>query len=170
MEEKDIEKVNKTVKKEKKVNKEIEKLKDENKALNDKVLRLTAEIQNISRRNDEEKSKLFKYDGETIIKKILPFVDDLERAIKMDDDNLDDEVSKFLSGIKITYSNLISVLNKEEIREMNCVGETFDPNLMEAVLRDNNEKYGSNIVTEVLQKGYIYKDKVLRHAMVKVNE
>ena len=81
-------------KKEKASDAEILKLKEENATLNDKVLRINAELQNIKRRNSEEISRLMKYDGETFIKKLLPVIDNFERAINMDDDNLEDEVSK----------------------------------------------------------------------------
>ena len=129
------------------------KLAEENAKLNEKLLRVMAEMQNMKRRNDEEISKLCKYDGEKLITKILPIVDNFERAIMLDDRDLSDEVSKFLSGFKMIYTNLISILNE-----------------LEAVLTDSNKELPSNVVLEVLQKGYTYKDKVIRVAMVKVNE
>ena len=88
----------------------------------------------------------------------------------LDDRDLSDEVSKFLSGFKMIYTNLISILNKLEVKEIDCKGLEFDPNKMEAVLTDSNKELPSNVVLEVLQKGYTYKDKVIRVAMVKVNE
>jgi molecular chaperone GrpE len=141
------------------------KLVEENAKLNEKLLRVMAEMQNMKRRNDEEISKLCKYDGEKLITKILPIVDNFERAIMLDDRDLSDEVSKFLSGFKMIYTNLISIL-----KEIDCKGLEFDPNKMEAVLTDSNKELPSNVVLEVLQKGYTYKDKVIRVAMVKVNE
>ena len=146
------------------------KLAEENAKLNEKLLRVMAEIQNMKRRNDEEISKLCKYDGEKLITKILPIVDNFERAIMLDDRDLSDEVSKFLSGFKMIYTNLISILNELEVKEIDCKGLEFDPNKMEAVLTDSNKELPSNVVLEVLQKGYTYKDKVIRVAMVKVNE
>ncbi len=146
------------------------KLAEENAKLNEKLLRVMAEMQNMKRRNDEEISKLCKYDGEKLITKILPIVDNFERAIMLDDRDLSDEVSKFLSGFKMIYTNLISILNELEVKEIDCKGLEFDPNKMEAVLTDSNKELPSNVVLEVLQKGYTYKDKVIRVAMVKVNE
>lgn len=146
------------------------KLKEENASLQDKVLRLTAEIQNIRRRNDEEVSKLCKYDGEKLISKILPVVDNFERAILLDDRDLSDEVSKFLSGFKMIYTNLVNILDELEVKEIDCKGLEFDPVKMEAVLTECDKSLPSNVVLEVLQKGYTYKDKVIRVAMVKVNE
>ena len=157
-------------KKPNKTQEENVKLKEENASLQDKVLRLTAEIQNIRRRNDEEVSKLCKYDGEKLISKILPVVDNFERAISLDDRDLSDEVSKFLSGFKMIYTNLVSILQELEVKEIECKGLEFDPNKMEAVLTESDKNLPSNVVLEVLQKGYTYKDKVIRVAMVKVNE
>ena len=122
------------------------------------------------RRNEEEISKLCKYDGEKLITKILPIVDNFERAISLDDRDLSDEVSKFLSGFKMIYTNLVSILEDFEVKEIDCKGLEFDPNKMEAVLTDSDKNLPSNVVIEVLQKGYTYKDKVIRVAMVKVNE
>ncbi len=156
-------------KKGKKENAEMQKLKEENLALNDKILRLNAEMQNMKRRSSEELSRLLKYDGETFIKKVLPIIDNFERAINMDDANLDDEVSKFLSGFKMIYGNLKNVLEEFEIKEIECIGKPFDSATMEAVLTDHEEGMEKDIVIDILQKGYSYKDKIIRPAMVKVN-
>lgn len=156
-------------KKEKASDAEILKLKEENATLNDKVLRINAELQNIKRRNSEEIARLLKYDGEALIKKILPVIDNFERAINMDDDNLEDEVSKFLSGFKMIYSNLKNILEEMEVKEIECIGQPFDPSNMEAVLTEHDDTKEENIVLDCLQKGYTYKDKTIRPAMVKVN-
>ena len=160
----------KNVVKEKEVNTVDKTMLEENAKLNEKILRLMAEMQNIKRRNDEEISKLCKYDGEKLILKLLPIVDNFERAIMLDDRDLSDEVSKFLSGFKMIYSNLVNILDELDVKEIDCKGLEFDPNKMEAVLTDNDNNLPSNVVIEVLQKGYTYKDKVIRVAMVKVNE
>lgn len=151
-------------------NKEDEKLKKDIEVLNEKLLRVMAEMQNMKRRNDEEVSKLCKYDGEKLILKILPIVDNFERAIMLDDRDLSDEVSKFLSGFKMIYTSLISILEEYEVKEIPCKGLEFNPNIMEAVLTESDKNLPSGVVLEVLQKGYTYKDKTLRVAMVKVNE
>lgn len=154
----------------KKDNKEIVKLKEENKTLQEKILRITAEMQNMRRRMEEEKSLLLKYEGEELIKKILPSIDNFERAIGMDDANLEDEVSKFLSGFKMIYGNLISVLNSYEVSVIDALNKPFNPNEMEAVMTEEAPGVEPNIVIDVLQKGYTYKGKVIRHAMVKVSK
>ena len=100
----------------------------------------------------------------------MPIADNFERAILLDDRDLSDEVSKFLSGFKMIYANLINILNDAEVKEIPCQGLEFDPTKMEAVLTENDKSLPSGVVLEVLQKGYTYKDKVIRVAMVKVNE
>lgn len=146
------------------------KLQQENEMLKDKYLRVNAEMQNMRRRMEEEKSNLLKYEGEGLIKKLLPIVDNFERAISMDDTNLEDEVSKFLSGFKMIYGNLSNTLKDNDIVVMDVLNTPFDPNTMEAVLTEEVEGVEPNIVIDVLQKGYTYKGKVIRHAMVKVSK
>ncbi len=148
----------------------IEKLEKEKAELNDKLLRVTAEMQNMKRRYDEEISRIYKYEGESFIKKTLNILDNFERAMNMDDDNLDDEVSKFLNGFKLIYNDLKKSLEETGVHEIVCLNEPFDPTAMEAVMTDSVEGVDSGIVTEVLLKGYKYNDKVIRPAMVKVNE
>ena len=168
----DIKQEEKEIKKEpkKKENKEVEKLKEQNKELSEKVLRVTAEMQNMRRRYDEEITKIYKYDGEDLAKKLLPIIDNFERAIKLDDNNLQDEQSKFLEGFKMIYASLIKILKEKGIVEIECLGKEFDPNFMDAILTDSIIEEEPNIVLDVLQKGYMYNDKVIRPAMVKVNE
>ena len=157
----------------KKISKESEiekKLREENTNLNEKVLRISAEMQNMRRRYEEEISNIYKYEGEELIVKLLAIVDNFERAISLDDRDLTDELSKFLSGFKMIYTNLLNILDSMEVKAIECEGLEFDPNKMEAVLTEKDENLPANVVLEVLQKGYTYKDKVIRVAMVKVNE
>lgn len=149
-----------------KPNKELEKLKEENEKLNDKLLRTSAELSNIVRRSSLEREQLLKYEGENVIKKILPIIDDFDRAIQMD--TTEDE--KFIGGFKLIYANLLKLLEEIDVKEIDCLGKEFDPYKMEAVLRESIIEEEPNVVLTVLQKGYTYKDKVIRHAMVKVNE
>lgn len=167
----------KEVKKEKKKSKELEEkikeiksLKEENESLKDKNMRVTAEMVNTIRRKDEEVSRLLKYSNESLIIELLPVIDNFERAFSMDDDNLEDEVSKFLSGMKIIYNNIKSVLDKYEVKEIDALNKEFDPSFHQAVMQEEKEGVKPNIVIEVMQKGYTYKDKVIRPAMVKVSK
>jgi len=157
-------------KKEKKKNKEVEKLQEEKNILNDKLLRVTAEMQNMKRRYEEEISRIYKYEGESFIKKTLNILDNFERAVSMDNDNLSDEVSKFLNGFKLIYSELKNNLEQSGVKEIDCLDKPFDPNCMDAVMTEAIEGKETGVVTEVMLKGYIYNDKVIRPAMVKVNE
>ena len=163
----------KEVKKEKVVDttvSEIVTLNNKIKELEEKVLYKDAELLNYKKRKDLEVSSMLKYANSDIILEMLSIVDDLERAIKLDDNILDDDVSKFLSGIKIIYSRLISILEKYEVKEIDALNKEFDPTYHQAVLTEKVEGVKPNIVVEVLQKGYMYKDKVIRHTMVKVSE
>ena len=134
--------------------------------LSDKVLRLSAEIQNIGKRHNEEVQNMFKYEGLDFIKDILPIVDNFERAIEMDKSVNE----KYLEGYKMIYSNLISILEKYEVKAIDCQDKEFDPNIMEAIMTEHVDGVEPNYVLMVLQKGYKYKDKVIRHAFVKVSE
>lgn len=161
---------NKFSHKDKKLNEKIHALEEQNKALNDKLLRVTAEMQNIKKRHEEEISRIYRYEGESLIKKLLDTIDNFERAISLDDNNLDDELSKFLSGFKLIYGKLKKDLDELNVKEMDCLDKPFDPNRMEAVMTEHIEGKDAGIVTEVMLKGYTYNDKVIRAAMVKVNE
>lgn len=154
----------------KKDNKEVEELKNQVAILKESLLRNQAELQNYKRRKDEEVSKILKYKDEALIKELLNVLDNFERAIKMDDDDLTDEVSRFLEGFKLIYSNTINILSKFEVKEIEAEGVEFNPDYHHAVLTDHDENKPAGVVLEVLQKGYMYKDRVIRPAMVKVNE
>ena len=167
---KEIKKEEVKQKKIKKENKEVLLLKEENELLKEKSLRITAEFMNFKNRTNLENEKLFKYEGEDLIKELLTVLDNFERAIKMDDKDLSDEVSKFLSGFKMIYANLMNILTQKEIKEIEADGLEFNPEFMDAVITEEDKEKPSNVVLEILQKGYIYKDKVIRPAMVKVNK
>lgn len=145
------------------------KLQEDNNTLVEKVKLAQAETINYRKRKDEEVSNLLKYANEDIIKELIDLTDNFERAIKLDDNDLTDELSKFLSGFKIMYSNLTLILKKYGVEEINRVGQLFDPNQEEALLTDSIEGHANEEVLEVLLKGYKLKDKVIRPASVKVN-
>ena len=166
MEEKDT---NKKKKKNDKENELIVELNNKIKELESKLLYKDADLINYRKRKDEEVSNMLKYSNLDMASELLIIVDDLERAIKIDDDVLDDELSKFLSGFKMIYTRLINILNNFEIKEIESLGKEFDPRYHQAVLTDNVSDKDNNIILDVLQKGYMYKDKVIRPAMVKVN-
>lgn len=145
------------------------KLLEENNKLIEKVKLAQAETINYRKRKDEEVSNLLKYANEDLIKELIDLTDNFERAIKLDDNDLTDELSKFLNGFKIMYATLTSILKKYGVEEINRVGQLFDPNQEEALLTDSVEGKANEEVLEVLLKGYKLKDKVIRPASVKVN-
>ena len=162
-EEKLTEKIKKAIKKEDKSEEKI-------KSLEEALLRKDADMINYRKRKEEEVTGMLKYSNEDIAKDLLPIVDNFERAISLDDDNLDDELSKFLEGFKMIYCHLNDVLNRYEIKAIDGNKKPFDPNYHQADLTEKVEGMESGMVIEVLQKGYLLKDKVIRSAMVKVSE
>ncbi len=148
----------------------IQILGNRNQELEDKYMRLQAEYLNFKTRTQSEVSRMLQYEGEDFIKEILNIKDNFERAIMMDDSDLSDEVSRFLSGFKMILGSLTSLLDKYEVKEVECLGKEFDPHVAEAVLTEHDETKPENVVIEVLTKGYTYKDKLIRPAMVKVNK
>jgi len=163
-------KVKKVVKKTKHVSKEVETLTKEKAELQEKVLRLNAEMQNMNRRFNEEKANIYKYDGENLIKQLLPIIDNFERALSFDEVTLTPEMSKFLTGFKMIYTSLLNTLNAMGVTEIEALGKQFDPTQMEAIMTANIIEEEQNVVVDVMQKGYKYQEKVIRPAMVKVNE
>ena len=151
--------------------KQIEKLELALKEEQAKSMRIQAEMLNFKKRKEDEVASFYKYCNEDLIEELLPVIDNFERAIQMDaSEDASDEVKRFLEGFKMIYGNLVSILNKEDVKEIEASGIEFDPNYHQAVLTEHDETKPSGVVLEVLQKGYTYKDKVIRPAMVKVNE
>lgn len=152
--------------KRKKFDKEKDELIKANLDLKEKVLRITAEMQNIKRRSEIDLANAYKYDGFDLMEKLLPILDNFERALSIKQEGTE----KFLEGFKMIYDNLQSILLSKGVTEIECIHKDFDPNLMNAVMTDTDMEYANNVVLDVLQKGYMYQDKILRPAMVKVNE
>lgn len=165
-------KIEKQKKKEKgnKLQEELKKLEGENKNLIEKVKLAQAELVNYRRRKDEETNSMMKYANQDLIMELLPIVDNFERAIKLDDNDLTDELSKFLDGFKMMYASLKELLKKFGVEEINRVGEIFDPKQEQALLTDCVEELEDEVVIEVLLKGYKLKDRVIRPASVKINQ
>lgn len=151
-------------------NEEIEAMNKRVSEAEEKALRYQAELINYRKRKDEETEKKLKYANEDLILEILPVLDNFERAIKMDDDNLEDEVSQFLSGMKMVYASLTKAIEKFGAKEIDALGKPFDATYHQAVMTEEVKDKDKDIVLEVYQKGYILKDKVIRPAMVKVNK
>ncbi len=139
-------------------------------SLEDKLLREKAEMINYRRRKDEETNRMLKYANEDIAKELLEVVDNFERAIDYDDEDASEEVKKFLSGFKMIYCNLQSILERFEIKAIDGKEKPFDPTYHQAVMTEKVEGMEAGMVVDVLRKGYMLKDKVIRPAMVKVSE
>ena len=148
----------------------IELLNNRVKELEDALLRSQAELLNYRKRKDEETARILKYAEEDILKGFLPILDNFERAIMMDDNNFGDEASKFLEGFRMVYNQTKDLLARFEVKEIECLGQEFNPATSQAISTEKDKTKPSGIVLKVYQKGYMYKDKVLRHAMVIVNE
>ena len=145
---------------------EILKLTELLNAEKEKSMRIQAEMMNFRKRKEEEVSNLYKYANEDILKKLVSIVDNFERALSLKNE----ENKDFLEGFQMIYSNILNILTDNEVVEIDCLNKEFDPNFHQAVLTEAKDGVESNIVIEVLQKGYMYKDRVLRTAMVKVSE
>ena len=150
----------------KKLEESLKKIKE----LEEEVLKAKADNINYRKRKDEEVSRMLEFANEDIVKDILPSIDNFERAINLDDENLDDELSKFLAGFKMIYCHLVEVLEKYDVKAIDDKGKEFDPKLHQAVLTEKVEGMEPGMVVEVMQKGYMLKDKVIRPAMVKVSD
>ena len=142
---------------------------DEAKALaennKEKYTRLLADFDNMRTRNDKENAKMFDYGASDVLEKLLPIIDNLERALEH---VTEEEKGPFEEGIEMIYKQLLETLKKIGVEPMNPVGKEFDPNYHNAVIHVEEEGAGENVVVEEMQKGYMYKDTVLRHSMVKV--
>jgi len=160
------------IKKEKKPKKKdiIKSLEEELLKEKEKALRAQAEMLNFKKRKDEEVNTIRKYASEDLIKSLLPVIDNFERAIKLDDNDLTDELSKFLSGFKLIYGELTNILINNDVTEIPASGLEFDPTVHQAVITEKDKSKPGGVILEVLQKGYKYKERVIRPAMVKVNE
>lgn len=156
--------------KEVELTKEVARLTEENNSLVEKVKLAQAELVNYRKRKDEETTNLLKYANQDLILEIIQVVDNFERAIKLDDNNLTDEISKFLAGFKMMYASLTETLKKFGVEEINRVGQIFDPSQEQALLTDSVEEQEDEVVLEVLLKGYKLKDRVIRPASVKINQ
>ena len=149
---------------------QIKQLQSDNQALVDKVKLTQAELVNYRKRKDEETANMLKFANQDLITELINVVDNFERAIKLDDNNLNDELSKFLKGFKMMYASLDDLLKKYGLEEIEAFHKEYDPNVMEALMTDNDPEFEDDEVLEVLLKGYKLKDRVIRPASVRVNK
>ncbi len=133
-----------------------------------KMLRIQADFDNFRRRTRLDQEAAQKYRAQSIVSDILPALDNFERALQIEANN--EQTKSLLQGMNMVYNQLVQALQNEGVETIQSVGETFDPHLHQAVMQVEDENYESNTVVEELQKGYKLKDRVIRPAMVKVNQ
>ena len=146
----------------KKKDKKDEKIEE----LTDKLTRQMAEFDNFRKRTEKEKSQMYEVGAKDIIEKILPVVDNFERGL--DAVKEEDKEDPFVQGMEKVYKHLLTTLEGIEVKPIEAVGQPFDPNFHNAVMHVEDEELGENVVAEEFQKGYMYRDSVVRHSMVKV--
>lgn len=134
--------------------------------LNDKLKRNMAEFDNFRKRTEKEKAHMYEIGAKEVIEKILPIVDNFERGLDMV--LKDSEMPGFAEGMDKIYKQLCTTLEDLGVNPIDAVGKEFDPNLHNAVMHGEDEELGENIVAEEYQKGYLYKESVVRHSMVRV--
>ena len=134
--------------------------------LTDRLTRQMAEFDNFRKRTEKEKSQMYEVGAKDIIEKILPVVDNFERGL--DAVKEEEKENPFVQGMEKVYKHLVTTLEGIEVKPIEAVGQPFDPNFHNAVMHVEDENFGENIVAEEFQKGYTYRDSVVRHSMVKV--
>lgn len=136
----------------------------ENQELTNQTLRLQADFENFKRRTRLEREELLKYSNMELVKKLLPVLDNFERAL----DTKDAQLESYAQGMSLIYRLLTETLNKEGLEPIASVGTEFDPNMHDAVMHEPNDEFDENSIICELQKGYLFKEKLLRPAMVNV--
>lgn len=160
------EKEGKFLKKAKKVDKKNDKLQEKIDELEDKVKRQMAEFDNFRKRSEKEKAAMFETGAKSVIEKILPIVDNFERGLSTIPE--EEKGSPFAEGMSMVYKQFMTELEKLEVKPIEAVGKEFNPDFHNAVMQAESEEYASGIVAQELQKGYTYRDSVVRHSMVAV--
>lgn len=134
--------------------------------LNDKLKRQMAEFDNFRKRTEKEKSQMYDMGAKTIIEKILPVIDNFERGLSGVPE--EEKENAFVDGMDKVYKQMLTMLSEVGVEPIEAVGQEFDPNLHNAVMHVEDEEAGENTIVEEFQKGYVYRDTVVRHSMVKV--
>lgn len=157
------------------VSEEVNPLQQENDQLKQQLeeeenryLRLQADFDNFRRRSRLDAEAAQKYRAQSLVSDILPALDNFERALQVN--TADEQTKSVLQGVEMVYRQLVEALQKEGVEAIESVGKTFDPYEHQAVMQVEGDEYEPNTVVEELQKGYKLKDKIIRPAMVKVNQ
>lgn len=134
--------------------------------LEDKLKRQLAEFDNFRKRTEREKAQMFDMGARSVLEKILPTIDNFERSLANAPET--EEAKAYVDGMQMVYKQFLKNLEEAGVKAMDAKGKPFDPNFHNAVMHVEDDSLGENVVAEELQKGYLYKDTVLRHSMVKV--
>lgn len=137
-------------------------------ALNDRLKRTLAEFENFRKRSEREKAQMFDLGAKSVLEKFLPVIDNFERSVAQVPESEDSGIKAYAEGMDMIYRQLLKNLKEAGVEAIDAKGKPFDPAYHNAVMHEDNEALGENVVSEELQKGYLYKDSVLRHSMVKV--
>ncbi len=129
----------------------------------DRLQRLMAEFDNFRKRSDKEKADSYDFAVSNTVTELLPVIDNFERAL-----NVESEDKSLYAGVEMIYKQLLGMLEKLNVTPIDAEGKEFDPNMHNAILHLDDENYDENIVVKELQKGYLYKEKVIRHSLVQV--
>lgn len=150
----------------KKKDKAVEKLEEKVKELEDMRVRQLAEFENFRKRSEKEKSQMFEVGAKSVIEKILPVMDNFERGLQGVPEEEKD--APFVKGVEMVYKQMLTAFDELGVKPIEAVGKEFDPNLHNAVMAVDDDSLESGTVAEEMQKGYMYKESVVRHSMVKV--
>lgn len=134
--------------------------------LTDRLTRQMAEFDNFRKRTEKEKSQMYEIGAKDVVEKILPVVDNFERGLNAAKDSAQDD--PFVQGMEMVYKQLMTALEGIGVKPIEAVGKEFDPEFHNAVMHVDDAELGENVVVEELQKGYLYRDSVVRYSMVKV--
>ncbi|ADZ83842.1 nucleotide exchange factor GrpE [Cellulosilyticum lentocellum] len=129
----------------------------------ERLQRLMAEFDNYRKRSEKEKSDSYDFAVSNTVAELLPVIDNFERALQVESED-----KNFYTGVEMIYKQLMSMLEKLHVTSIEAEGKEFDPNLHNAIMHIDDEAYGENIIVKELQKGYLYKEKVIRHSLVQV--
>lgn len=156
----------KAAKKQAKQDKKAEAYKEQIEQLEDRVKRQMAEFENFRKRTEKEKQAMFETGARSVLEKVLPVVDNFERGLAVVPEEQKED--PFVDGMNRVYKQLLTELENIGVKPIEAVGCEFDPNLHNAVVQVESEEYESGVIAQELQKGYTYRDTVLRHSMVAV--
>ena len=146
--------------------KKKDKKDEQSEELNDKLKRQMAEFDNFRKRTEKEKTQMYDMGAKSIIEKILPVIDNFERGLAAVPEEQREDA--FVVGMDKVYRQMLTELDASGVKPIEAVGQEFDPNFHNAVMQVESEEYDSGVVAQELQKGYMYKDSVVRHSMVAV--